>query len=87
MIALGNPKSILFYFALLPAFLDVPRLGAGNIGGLCLICLGVVSTVYGVYISAAARVRRMLSSALVRRRLNRGAGVLMIGAAGAIATR
>ena len=85
-IALGNPKSILFYFALLSTFLDVSRLGAGDIGSLCLICLGVVSTVYGVYIAAAARARRMLSSALVHRRLNRGAGVLMIGAAGAIVT-
>ncbi|WP_338100610.1 LysE family translocator [Salinicola corii] len=80
LISASNPKVILFYIAFLPTFVDLERLGgsalallagltvAGLMAGLCLVAAG------------AARARRALRSPRAQRRLNRGAGSLMIGA-------
>jgi threonine/homoserine/homoserine lactone efflux protein len=86
-LTLGNPKAILFYAAFLPSFLDLAGLDASGI----LITVAVVASVLFVvmmgYMLAAARARRLFQSARSMRRLNRGAGALLVGAGVAVATR
>jgi threonine/homoserine/homoserine lactone efflux protein len=83
---LGNPKMILFYVALLPTFLDVGGFGGGSVAGLAAVAVAVLCVVYGAYVAAASRARALFVSRRARRRLNRGAGAAMLGAAGAIAS-
>ncbi len=86
-ITLGNPKVVVFYFALLPNLLDLERvtpLGYIEVVGVTMTVLAIV---FGTYIALAARARRLLSSARAVRRLNRATGTVMAGAAVAIATR
>jgi threonine/homoserine/homoserine lactone efflux protein len=86
-LTLGNPKAILFYAAFLPTFLDLARLDAAGI----LIAVAVVASVLFLvmlgYCSLAARARRLFQSQRSMRRLNRGAGALLMGAGVAVATR
>lgn len=83
-LALGNPKIMLFYGALLPSIIDLQAFGVLDMAALCLVSVGVLGGVFGFYVGGAVRARRFLSSATARRGLNRGAGVVMVGAAGAV---
>ncbi|MGC2857675.1 LysE family translocator [Novispirillum sp. DQ9] len=84
---LGNPKTMLFYLAVLPTVLDlraVTLAGAAQATGVAVIVnLGVLLS----YAALAARARRMFTSARAVRRLNRAAGTAMVGAGIAVATR
>lgn len=84
---LGNPKTMLFYLAVLPTVLDLRAVtlpGAGAAAAVAVVVnLGVLLT----YAALAARARRMFTSARAMRRLNRAAGTAMVGAGIAVATR
>ncbi|MFO1219481.1 MAG: LysE family translocator [Burkholderiaceae bacterium] len=86
-LALGNPKTMLFYLALLPAFIP---LGEQSMGDLLLLA-GVVTAVYAAVLSlysvAAHRVRGLLQSPGRRRIVQRSGSAMMAGAAVAIALR
>lgn len=86
-IALGNPKTMLFYVALLPTLVDLSSLTALSFAELA----GVVTIVYcGVltaYVLLAVRARRFFRSPRAMKLVNRGAGAIMAGAAVAVATR
>lgn len=87
MMTLGNPKVIVFFLALLPSVVSLDTLSAAGfaeIGALIVVILSAVLTTYAI---AAARARRLFTSARAVRRLNRGTGVVMAGAAVAVATR
>lgn len=87
LVTLGNPKTILFYLALLPTIVDLgglTLLGFAELAGVILI---VLTSVICGYAALAARARTLFESARARRILNRIAGVAMMGAAAAIATR
>ena len=86
-LTLGNPKAILFYAAFLPSFIDVTRLGLSDIALLVAVVTVVLFLVMLGYCSLAARARRLFQSRHSMRRLNRGAGALLIGAGVAVATR
>jgi threonine/homoserine/homoserine lactone efflux protein len=86
-IALANPKTMLFYMALLPTLIDVQDAGAAGFGQLSAVVTLVYGAVLAGYVMLAARARRLFSSPRARRRLNRGTGAVMGGAALAIATR
>lgn len=86
-IALGNPKTMLFYVALLPGVLrldDLPLRDALVLGALAA---AVVVGVLAAYVLAAERLRRHLHSPVALRRIGRGSALLMTVAAGAIASR
>jgi threonine/homoserine/homoserine lactone efflux protein len=75
-----NPKTAMFFLALLPQFVD-PR---GSVAlqilalGSCVIVLGFLSD--GAYVLlAGALARRLRSSERVRRRLDRASGVIYLG--------
>ncbi len=94
-LTLGNPKSIIFYMALLPTVVDLGGIGVTQWLMLCLATVLVLLVTLVPYAFLAHRARRMFgqSSALVR--LNRwaagfigAAGVLILGeAATAVARR
>ena len=86
-LTLGNPKVIVFFLALLPSVIDLETLtptGAAELAALMAILLSAVLAGYGL---AAARARRLFTTTRAMRRLNRGASVVMAGAAAVVATR
>jgi threonine/homoserine/homoserine lactone efflux protein len=80
---LGNPKMPLFYVALLPNIVG-PSLDAATALELAGVILLVETIVIGAHVGLAMRSRGYLSSPKILRRVNRGAGTIMIGT-GAIA--
>ncbi|MCT8972096.1 LysE family translocator [Microbaculum marinisediminis] len=86
-VTLGNPKVILFYLALLPTIIDLGGLTALGFVELSAVVAVVLLGVIGGYAALAARARLLFESPAARRILNRVAGVTMMGAAAAIATR
>ncbi len=86
-ITLGNPKTMVFYLALLPTLIDLGAmtlLGFAEIAALVVAILLVVGSAYAL---AADRARTLLRSRRAIQTLNRSAGALMAGAAAAIITR
>ena len=76
---LGNPKMPLFYVALLPNVVDA-HLSLGDFSLLAAAIMIVEAIVIGGHILLALRTRGLLRNPVVLRRLNRGAGALMVGA-------
>ena len=86
-INLGNPKVIVFFLALLPTVVDLGALTPLGFAELALIVTAIASSVLTAYALAAARTRRLLTSARAVRLVNRGSGAIMAGAAVTIAMR
>ena len=86
-VALGNPKVMLFYLALLPSLVDLSHISVLGYAELVALTLAVLGIVLGGYILLAARVRSLFRSPRAMRIVNRGTGTVMAGAAVAIATR
>lgn len=86
-LALGNPKTMLFYVALLPGIVGLNDLSPRDVLILAALVIVVVGAVLAAYVLLAERLRRHLHSPVALSRVNRGSALLMIGAAGAIATR
>lgn len=86
-LALGNPKTMLFYLALLPGIVVLDDLPLRDALILAALVTAVVGGVLAAYALLADRLRRRLHSPVALRRVNRGSALLMAGAAGAIATR
>lgn len=87
LVTLGNPKPILFYSALLPAFLDMTRIHTGDFLVLAAIVVVISYAVYGGYILIAERSRRLLSSTRASKVFKRTTGTLLIGSGVAVAVR
>ncbi|MCE1238278.1 MAG: LysE family translocator [Hyphomicrobiales bacterium] len=86
-LTLGNPKTIVFYMALLPTVVDLTGLTAVGYLELVTIVAIDLAIVGAVYAGAAARARDFFRDASARRILDRTAGAMMAGAAVAVATR
>lgn len=86
-IALGNPKTMLFYVALLPGIVPLDDLVLRDALVLIALATAVVAGVLAAYVLAAARLRRHLHSPVALRRIGRGSALLMTAAAGAIVGR
>jgi threonine/homoserine/homoserine lactone efflux protein len=78
-VTLGNPKPILFYGALMPTFIDVTKVGAGDYLILALIVAIVAYVVLGGYALAANKARCFMASARATRRLNQTTGAMLVG--------
>lgn len=87
LLALGNPKGILFYGAFLPSFLDVAAVTPTDMAWLSLVTVTTLSAVNYGYGLLAARARRWFRSRRALVALNRGSGTVMIGAGLLVATR
>ena len=79
-LTLGNPKAIGFMVALLPTVVDLNKLNAVGYLQLSAVSFLLLPAVSLAYAALASRVRGMLSSRAARRRINKGAAVVMVGA-------
>lgn len=86
-LTLGNPKTIVFYMALLPTLIDLATLTMTGFVELVVIVFVDLLIVGAVYAALAARARDFFRDAHARRLLDRTAGAMMAGAAVAVATR
>ena len=82
-VTLGNPKTVVFYLALLPNVIDLASVTLIDWAVLSALTLAVLFAVMLPYSLAAARLRSVFASAVALRQLNRGAA-LFIGGAGAL---
>jgi threonine/homoserine/homoserine lactone efflux protein len=80
LVTLGNPKAMAFFLAALPAVIDVGSVGAIGFLQLTLATAVLIPSIMLTYAALAARVRKVLASRKARIRLNKGAGVIMVGA-------
>jgi threonine/homoserine/homoserine lactone efflux protein len=87
IVTLGNPKSIAFYAGLLPTFVDLQKLSAGDALAMSLIVVLVVGAIPAAYAAVAAGSRRFLNQPSRLRIINRAAGTMMIGTGVAVATQ
>lgn len=79
MVTIGNPKTIAFYAGLLPTFIDLEKLSAGDAVLMGLIVILTVGLIPAAYAVAAAGSRRFFQSPARMRLMNRTAGTMMIG--------
>ncbi|WP_062016900.1 LysE family translocator [Aureimonas sp. AU4] len=80
-VTLGNPKTIVFYLALLPAIIDLSRVRTADVPILVLVTALVLLCVMTPYAALASRARRWLARPGTQRVLHRGAALVMAGAA------
>ncbi len=85
MITASNPKAILFYLAVLPAVLDTGAADPKSLAAIALINSSVLALIVGGYALVAAQVRQLFKNSASVKRLNKGAGSIMIAAGCGIA--
>jgi len=83
----GNPKTMLFYLALLPTLLPLEAITASDYALLVATQVIVYGTILVGYVVLAARARRAFASARAMKVVNRVTGGVMAGAAVAVAAR
>jgi len=86
-LTLGNPKTIVFYMALLPTVVDLAALTPLGFVEMVVIVFVDLLAVGAAYAAMAARARRFFRDPKARRILDRTAGTMMAGAAVAVAAR
>jgi threonine/homoserine/homoserine lactone efflux protein len=79
-LTLGNPKAIVMFVALLPSVVDLNHLNLIGYGELCACTLVLIPGIEFTYAALAAQARSFLSGSIARRRMNKTAGAIMIGA-------
>jgi len=86
-VTLGNPKTMLFYVALVPTLVDLGAVGLKDYGVLLAATFIVLLAVLVPYIALASRARLLMRQPKALRRLNRLAAGVLAGTAAYIATR
>jgi len=86
-VTLSNPKTIVFYMALLPTVIDIEAVAPENFAVLALLAVLVLYAVVLPYIILASRARVFLSNPRALKVLNRSAAAAMAGAAAFIVAR
>ena len=86
-LALANPKTMMFYLALLPNIIDLAAVTAIVFVELAVLSILIYSAVLSAYMLGVRRARRLLASPTARRAVNRGSGTVMVGTAIFVAMR
>jgi threonine/homoserine/homoserine lactone efflux protein len=86
-LTMGNPKTMVFFLAILPTVVELKRLTVGGFLEIVLVICCVLPSVLGAYAFFAGRARKHLTRPQSVRWVQRGTGVIMAGAAVAVATR
>lgn len=86
-LTLANPKTIIFFMALLPTVVHLEQLTIAGFLEIVATIVIVLPLTLGSYVVLADRARRVFKSATAVRRINRGTGAAMACAAVAVATR
>lgn len=83
-VTLGNPKTVIFYLALLPNVLDLTKVGLVDWFVLSSLTMTTLILVLVPYAVLAGRLRTILTRPKALRTLNRGAAAIIGGAGGLI---
>ena len=86
-LTLGNPKTMIFFLAVLPTVVELKRLSLGGFFSIVAVIMVILPMVLGAYAFGASRARRFFSTPKTVRWVQRGTGVAMASAAVAVATR
>lgn len=86
-ITLGNPKTMLFYVALVPTLIDIRGIGLSEYALLIGLTFTVLMAVLLPYILLASKARTLLKRPSALTILNRTAAAILAGTAAMIATR
>lgn len=86
-LTLANPKTMVFFLALLPTVVPLESLTLLNFVEMVVAISFLLPLALGAYVLLASRARRVFKSATAVRRINRGTGAAMACAAVAVATR
>jgi threonine/homoserine/homoserine lactone efflux protein len=87
LVTLGNPKTMLFYVALVPTLIDIAAIGPRDNGLLLTATFLVLLSVLVPYMLLAARARLLLKQPKALKALNRVAASVLAGTAAYIAVR
>lgn len=87
LVTLGNPKTMLFYVALMPTLIDIADIGPRDYGLLLAATFLVLLAVLVPYMLLAARARLLLKQRKALQALNRVAASVLAGTAAYIAVR
>lgn len=77
LITVSNPKAIIFYLGLLPAFVDLGNLSNSDMILLLILLTADLVCILSIYAYASHRARRFFHSPIAMQRLNRGAGIII----------
>ena len=80
MITASNPKAIFFYLAILPVVIDLKTLNIQTLIPIMIINALVLIAIMGGYSAIAAKVRQIFTHSRTMKKLNKGAGSIMIAA-------
>jgi threonine/homoserine/homoserine lactone efflux protein len=83
-LTMGNPKTIVFYLAILPTVIPLDQMTPLAFAELTVIVVVVLLIVGCGYALLASAAREVFKSELALRRLNKTAGVMMASAAGLV---
>jgi threonine/homoserine/homoserine lactone efflux protein len=86
-LTLGNPKTMIFFLAVLPTVVQLKSLSLAGFFSIVSVILVILPLVMGGYAFGASRARRLFSTPKTVRWVQRGTGVAMASAAVAVATR
>lgn len=86
-VTLGNPKTMIFYLALVPTLVDLRTITPFDYMVLAGLTVVVLLIVLVPYLALAAKARWFLQTPRALKALNRTAAAFMAGAAAAIAAR
>lgn len=86
-LTLGNPKTMVFFLAVLPTVVELKTLTVAGFLEIALVISLVLPAVLLAYTYFAARARRHFSRPQSVRWLQRGTGAVMVGAALTVASR
>lgn len=86
-LALGNPKVMVFFLAVLPSVVRLETLTATGLVELLAVMVVVQPLVLGAWALAAANAQRILRSATAVQRLDRGFALVLAAAAIVVACR
>jgi threonine/homoserine/homoserine lactone efflux protein len=87
LVTLGNPKTMLFYVALVPTLIDIRSIGLRDYGLLLGTTSVVLLVVLVPYMLLASRARTLMKKPKALQALNRVAAGILAGTAAFIATR
>ena len=84
---MSNPKTMLFYLALLPNLVPLADISLATFAELVVLLAVICSGVLAAYMISASYARRLITSPRTVRYANRGSAVVMAGTAAIVATR
>jgi threonine/homoserine/homoserine lactone efflux protein len=87
MINLGNPKAIVFYIGLFPAFINVNQITTFDVFSIMLVASVAFGSINMCYALLALRAKKMLTSPNATSIINKTAGTIMVSTGSLIAIK